>query len=131
MCLYFPQENMKKMKFDDMVHFRSLRYNIKKKALYTYSEEECFMKAKPLTKDFFWVGNLDPDLRIFDIIMHTEFGTTYNSYLLKGSEKTALFETSKVKYFEEYLEKVTELVPIEKIDYLILDHTENPIMRGL
>ena len=82
------------------------------------------MKAKQLTKDLFWVGNLDPDLRVFDIIMYTEFGTTYNSYVLKGSEKTALFETSKVKFFDEYLKKVEEVTPVSKIDYIIVDHTE-------
>jgi len=82
------------------------------------------MKTKQLTKDLYWVGNLDPDLRVFDIIMFTEFGTTYNSYLLKGSEKTAVFETSKAKCFDEYLEKLKELTAIEDIDYIILDHTE-------
>ncbi len=82
------------------------------------------MKTKELTKDLFWVGNLDPGLRIFDIIMYTEFGTSYNSYVLRGSEKTALFETSKAKCFDEYIEKVKEITPIEKIDYLIMDHTE-------
>ena len=82
------------------------------------------MKTKQLTKDLFWVGNLDPDLRIFDIIMYTEFGTTYNSYVLRGSEKNAIFETSKAKFFDEYIEKVKEIVPVDKIDYVILDHTE-------
>lgn len=82
------------------------------------------MRIKELTKDLFWVGNLDPDLRIFDIIMVTEFGTSYNSYLLKGSEKTVLFETSKFKCFKEYLTKVEEITPIEKVDYIIISHTE-------
>ena len=82
------------------------------------------MKIKELTKDLFWVGNLDPKLRVFDIIMHTEFGTSYNSYLLKGSEKTVLFETSKLKFFDEYLDKVNEITPIEKIDYIVVSHTE-------
>lgn len=82
------------------------------------------MKTKEITKDLFWVGNLDPNLRVFDIIMTTEFGTTYNSYVLKGSEKTVLFETSKAKCFDEYLAKVTEITPIEKVDYIVVSHTE-------
>jgi flavorubredoxin len=56
--------------------------------------------------------------------MRTEFGTTYNSYVLKGSEKTALFEASKAHFFDEWIEKVKSESPIEKIDYLIVDHTE-------
>jgi len=82
------------------------------------------MKIKELTKDLYWVGNLDPGLKVFDIIMRTEFGTSYNSYLLKGSEKTVIFETSKLKFFKEYITKVEELTPIEKVDYIIVSHTE-------
>ncbi|MBK5247645.1 MAG: MBL fold metallo-hydrolase, partial [Peptostreptococcaceae bacterium] len=82
------------------------------------------MRIKELTKDLFWVGNLDPELKVFDIIMKTEFGTSYNSYLLKGSEKTVLFETSKFKCFKEYITKVEQLTPIEEVDYIIVSHTE-------
>ena len=71
-----------------------------------------------------WTGILDRDLRVFDIIMETEFGTTYNSYVVKGTEKTALIETAKAKFCEEYLEKVKAVTEIDKIDYLIVDHTE-------
>lgn len=43
------------------------------------------MKTKKLTESLYWIGNLDPDLKIFDIVMQTEYGTSYNSYLLKDS----------------------------------------------
>ncbi len=82
------------------------------------------MKSLQLKKDIYWVGSLDPDLRVFDIIMQTEFGTTYNSYLVKGSEKIAVFETVKAKYFDSYIEKISELINPQDIDYIIVDHTE-------
>ena len=82
------------------------------------------MKTLELKKNFHWVGNLDPNLRIFDIIMETEFGTTYNSYILKASEKTVLFENTKFKCLKEYLEKVGDITAIENIDYLVVEHTE-------
>ncbi|MDR1135186.1 MAG: FAD-dependent oxidoreductase [Clostridiales Family XIII bacterium] len=82
------------------------------------------MISKEIAKDFYWVGSLDPELRIFDIVMETEFGTTYNSYVLKGSKKTALFESSKAKFFNSYVAGVSELVDIGEIDYLVIDHTE-------
>ncbi|MGI6721352.1 MAG: FAD-dependent oxidoreductase [Anaerovoracaceae bacterium] len=82
------------------------------------------MNAMELKKNFYWTGCLDPGLRVFDIVMNTEFGTTYNSYLIKGSEKTALFETAKAKCLDDYLQKVTDVVDIKDIDYLIVDHTE-------
>ena len=82
------------------------------------------MKSLKLKNDFYWVGALDKDLRVFDIIMETEFGTTYNSYLLKTKDKIVLFETVKVKFFDEYLESLKEIVDINKIDYIVVSHTE-------
>lgn len=73
----------------------------------------------------FLVGKSVPDLRIFDVIMQTKFGSSYNAYVLKGSSKTALIETIKVPFFDEYIEKVKSVVgDLSKIDYLVLDHTE-------
>jgi len=82
------------------------------------------MLTKKLNDGFYWVGSLDPDLRIFDIVMYTKFGTTYNSYILKGEDKTVLFEASKERYFDEYLSEVNEITPLEEIDYLVVSHTE-------
>lgn len=82
------------------------------------------MKTLKLKDGLYWTGILDSQLRVFDIIMETEYGTTYNSYLLKGSEKTALFETAKFKCIDEYLDKLTSLIDVKDIDYIIVDHTE-------
>lgn len=81
---------------------------------------------KPLevTKDVFWTGALDKNLRVFDIVMTTEYGTSYNSYIVKGSEKTAVIETAKDCFFDEFLERVKGVCEPEKLDYLIVDHTE-------
>ena len=82
------------------------------------------MKALKLREDFYWVGIVDDTLRVFDIIMFTEFGTTYNSYVLKAGDKTILFETAKSKFFDDYLEKLSEIIDVTKIDYLVVNHTE-------
>ena len=58
------------------------------------------MHMVKLRDDFYWTGVTDENLRVFDIIMYTEFGTTYNSYVLKAGDKTILFETAKAKFFE-------------------------------
>jgi flavorubredoxin len=81
------------------------------------------MESIKLKDNVFWVGAKDPDLRVFDIIMQTEFGTTYNSYLIKG-QKNILIETVKVRFSGEYLEKLESLLNGEKLDYLITNHTE-------
>lgn len=77
-----------------------------------------------LSNDIYWVGVKDQDLRVFDITMYTEFGTTYNSYLILGSEKNALIDTAKVNFFEDYLAKIESIIDITKIDYLVMNHTE-------
>lgn len=82
------------------------------------------MKTLPLKKGVTHIGIQDHELRVFDIIMYTEFGTSYNSYLVQGTEKTALIETVKVKFIDEYIEKIKSLTSLDKIDYIVVNHTE-------
>lgn len=81
-------------------------------------------KALKLRDNFYWAGILDDNLRVFDIIMYTEFGTTYNSYIYKAGDRVILFETAKEKWFDEYLEELKEIIDVTKIDYLVVNHTE-------
>lgn len=81
-------------------------------------------KALKLRENFYWAGILDDTLRVFDIIMYTEFGTTYNSYLYKAGDKVILFETAKEKFFDDYLKELEQIVDVTKIDYLVVNHTE-------
>ncbi len=82
------------------------------------------MKSLDLGKNVTWIGAVDHKLKVFDIIMETEFGTSYNSYLIKGSEKCAVVETVKEKFFDEYLEKLKAEIDLNKLDYIIVNHTE-------
>lgn len=82
------------------------------------------MGAVKINESVYWVGVQDPDLKVFDIIMETEFGTSYNAYLIKGNDKIALVETVKSHFIPEYIANLQELVELPDIDYLILNHTE-------
>lgn len=82
------------------------------------------MQKLKLKDNIWWIGATDHNLRVFDIIMYTEFGTSYNSYLVKGSEKTAVIETVKYTFTEEYLKQLQEEIDVTTIDYIIVDHTE-------
>ncbi|WP_300347831.1 FprA family A-type flavoprotein [Clostridium sp.] len=83
------------------------------------------MKHLTIKEDLFWVGALDPNLRVFDIIMYTPYGTTYNSYVVKGNEKTAVFETVKEQFFDEYISRLEDLgVNPSELDYIVVSHTE-------
>lgn len=82
------------------------------------------MKHIKVTNDLYWLGVKDPDLRIFDIIVETKYGSTYNSYLLKGSEHNVIVDTVKLEFLEEFLIAVEELVSFQAISYIIVNHTE-------
>ena len=69
------------------------------------------------------VGTMNATMRTFDVIMHTEYGTTYNSYLLKD-EKVALFDAGYAKLTDLYLEQVRAAIDPAKIDYIIAHHSE-------
>jgi len=77
-----------------------------------------------ITKGIFSVGVQNPDLEVFDIIMKTPRGTSYNAYLVKGEDKTALVETAKEGFLDEYLSNIGQIIPFEEVDYLIINHTE-------
>lgn len=87
-------------------------------------------KSKKIIDDIYWVGVIDYKLKVFDIVMETEFGSTYNSYIVKGSEKTALIDTAKANFKDEYFDRIRDVVRIEDIDYLVMNHTE-PDHSGL
>lgn len=74
--------------------------------------------------DIYWVGALDYDIRTFDVVMYTEYGTTYNSYIVKGSNKTAIVEASKDRFIDEHLERIKDVTDPLKIDYIVVNHTE-------
>ena len=80
-------------------------------------------KILEITKDVHWVGVLDRELVTFDVVMHTPYGTTYNSYFINAEKKT-LVETVKDKYFPTFLEKLKQLTDPAELEYIIVNHTE-------
>jgi flavorubredoxin len=80
-------------------------------------------KIIDVTKDVKWIGILDYDIRTFDIVMSTEFGTTYNSYFI-NAEKKAIVEVAKEKFSDTYIKKLKAVTDPAEIQYIILDHTE-------
>jgi flavorubredoxin len=77
-----------------------------------------------ITDGVYYTGVQNPNMRVFDVIMRTEYGTSYNSYLVQGSEKLALIEASHLTFFEYFLDNIREVIGDRPIDYLILNHTE-------
>ncbi len=71
-----------------------------------------------------WLGALHPDLRMFDDLFPTEHGTTYNSYLVQGTDKIALIDAVKGKFTGQFMDKLRTLIDPAKIDYVIVNHSE-------
>ena len=79
------------------------------------------MEIKP---GIHWIGVKDPDLRTFDDLFPTNCGTTYNSFLVKGSEKIAIIDTVKRNRSGEFLAKVNQMINPADVDYYVVNHTE-------
>nr|ANM86872.1 cytosolic flavoprotein A [Stygiella incarcerata] len=82
---------------------------------------------REIAPDVFWVGARDPELRIFDVVMFTEYGTSYNAYIVRGEKKTALIESVKDKpaFFDSLMKGIEDVLGKDgKVDYIVLDHTE-------
>jgi len=79
------------------------------------------MKARQITTNVHWVGAIDWDRRLFDALIPLPDGTSYNAYLVQGSQKVALIDTvdpSMTEVLMAYLEDV----PV--VDYVIANHAE-------
>ncbi len=69
------------------------------------------------------VGALDWDRRLFDELIPTPDGTSYNAYLVRGTEKTALIDTVDPSFTGLLFERLAAL-GTTRIDYVISNHAE-------
>jgi NADH oxidase (H2O-forming) len=76
-----------------------------------------------ITNDVKWIGILDFDIKTFDIVMRTDFGSTYNSYFIDAPKKV-LVDIAKEKFLDTYLKKLTSVTDPSEISYIICNHTE-------
>ena len=81
-------------------------------------------------KNIYWVGTIDPAKKVFDLVIDSPYGTTYNSYLILD-EKRVLIDTTEEKLAEEWLEKIENIIPAEEIDYVVINHVEPDHSAGL
>jgi len=79
------------------------------------------MKPRKITNQIYWMGSVDWDRRLFDSLIPLPDGTSYNAYLIKGSDKTALVDTVDPAMANELL---YQLEGVDKIDYIISNHAE-------
>jgi flavorubredoxin len=79
------------------------------------------MNPRIIKEGVYWLGAIDWDRRLFDALIPLPEGTSYNAYLVQGSEKTALLDTVDPS-LAEFLFSQLEGVP--QIDYVVAHHAE-------
>lgn len=80
-----------------------------------------YLKILP---DIYSVGVVDWNVRTFHGHTYTtKRGTTYNAYLILD-EKIVLVDTVMSSFADELIENIKQIIPVEKIDYVIANHVE-------
>jgi flavorubredoxin len=72
----------------------------------------------------YWVGVRDWSRRMFDALIPLPYGTTYNSYLVQGEEKSALVDTVNPGFEKELEAKIREVMDPSELDYVVMNHAE-------
>ncbi len=79
------------------------------------------MRKRKIKEGVYWMGAVDWDRRLFDSLIPLPDGTSYNAYLVQGSEKTVLLDTVDPSMTDVLM---SQLKDISKIDYIISHHAE-------
>jgi len=79
------------------------------------------MQKRKIRERIYWLGAVDWDRRLFDSLIPLPDGTTYNAYLVQGSEKVVLLDTVDPPMTEELM---AQLNGVDKIDFIVSHHAE-------
>jgi flavorubredoxin/rubredoxin len=81
------------------------------------------MRARRIADEVWWVGAIDWDRKLFDGLIPLPDGTSYNCYLVRGKNKTALIDTVDPSHKRVLMERLKNL-GVSTIDYVIANHAE-------
>jgi len=79
------------------------------------------MTAREVRPGLTWVGAIDWERRLFDSLIPTPQGTTYNAYLLRGSQRTVLLDTVDASCLPALLD---HLRGVDRVDDIVIHHVE-------
>jgi len=85
-------------------------------------------KPRKIRDGVFYVGAADWDRALFDALIPLPDGTSYNAYLIEGSEKTALIDAVEPRKIEELLDQISG---VDRIDYIVSLHAEQDHSGGI
>jgi len=81
-------------------------------------------QAVALSERVNWIGALDPNLRTFDIILKTANGTSYNAYVVRGTEGVAIIDTVKESFSSDFFARLESVARYDEIKVIVLNHLE-------
>lgn len=79
------------------------------------------MDKRQIKERIFWMGAIDWDRRLFDSLIPLPDGTSYNAYLIEGSEKTALLDAVDPAMANILM---AQLHGTAKVDFIVCHHAE-------
>ena len=82
------------------------------------------MTSIEITKGIYYVGVNDRTTSKFEGIWPLPYGVSYNSYVVKGSEKTALIDGVEISHAYQQIGKIKKICGDIKLDYLVVNHME-------
>ncbi|MEW5770290.1 MAG: FprA family A-type flavoprotein [Pseudomonadota bacterium] len=71
-----------------------------------------------------WIGALDPQLRVFDVILKTANGTSYNAYCVRGEQGVAVVDTVKAEFADAFFARLEQVARYDEIRAIVLNHLE-------
>jgi flavorubredoxin len=81
-------------------------------------------EAIPITPRIHWIGINDRTTDLFEGMWPiSREGVSYNSYLVRG-ERSALIDLTKSLKSEDLLRQVDGILPVAKLDYIVINHME-------
>ena len=86
------------------------------------------MKPRQLRDGVQWMGAVDWNRRLFDSLIPLPDGTSYNAYLVRGTEKTALIDAVDPAMLEILKRHLSH---VDRVDYIIAQHAEQDHAGGI
>lgn len=71
-----------------------------------------------------YAGVNDRTTTLFEALWPLNFGVSYNSYIVCGSEKTALIDTVHIDEVREFCANIEQILNGKNLDYLVVNHME-------
>ena len=71
-----------------------------------------------------YVGVNDRTTTRFEGIWPLPYGVTYNSYIVKGNNATALIDGVEISHSQRLIDRIKSAAPSATLDYMIINHME-------